>query len=352
MAFENLNVPQLAVLPSPLASLFAMNAVSGAVLHIGREASEVNIVYDSIVRWEATATVDVGEVDCERHLEKLLLADEKLDKELKSVAGVESFAPGQKEQYVKEIREFIFAECVGDDIEVPIAKTAVKAAVVTSNKKPEEEDDAFDVAKKLTADAVPQAIPNPSHKSNSARTPPPPPQNGPPFEIGPGNSARLQVKYTRTVEARRAAVGAARAASRPSSGSPGGQFAASFKQTQSPAAQGLAPRNTPSRTTPTLRQPTRQLYNFSTTAEAADVIVVTIPSLPEKEITVGSVRHRLAEPLLFGTKKGGDTVWEAIGRAIEHEGLNTWERLTIWGSIGVIGNMARFKCKFTRQIRN
>lgn len=264
--FENLNVPQLAVLPSPLAALFAMNAVSGAVLHIGRETSEVNIVYDSIVRWEATATVDVGEADCERHLEKLLLADEKLDKELKSVAGVESFAPGQKEQYVKEIREFIFAECVGDDIEVPVAKTAVKAAIVTANKKPEEEDDAFDVAKKLTADAVPQAIPNPSHKSKKA-------------------------------------LAAAAAA-------------ASKAEADAAAA-----------------------------AEAADVITVTIPSLPEKEIIVGSVRHRLAEPLLFGTKKGGDTVWEAVGRAIEHEGLNTWERLTIWDAIGVIGNMARFKSK-------
>lgn len=79
-----------------------------------------------------------------------------------------------------------------------------------------------------------------------------------------GASTRQPCRMTRTSQISRAAVGAARAASRPSSGSPGGQFAASFKQTQSPAAQGLAPRNTPSRTTPTLRQPTRQLYNFST----------------------------------------------------------------------------------------
>lgn len=71
-------------------------------------------------------------------------------------------------------------------------------------------------------------------------------------------------RMTRTSQISSAAALAARAASR-TSGSPGLEFAASFKQTQSPA-QGLAPRNTPSRTTPTLsrRQLPSQLYNFST----------------------------------------------------------------------------------------
>lgn len=82
-------------------------------------------------------------------------------------------------------------------------------------------------------------------------------------------------------------------------------------------------------------------------AAAADVIVVTIPSLPEKEITVGAVRHRLAEPLLKGKTPGGDTVWEAVGRAMESSALNPAERMLAWESMAVIGDMARFKCTST-----
>ena len=79
-------------------------------------------------------------------------------------------------------------------------------------------------------------------------------------------------------------------------------------------------------------------------ALAADVIAVTIPSLPEKEINVGPVRHRICEPLLAGKTPGGDTVWEALGRAVENASLTVPERLFIWDSIAVIGDIARFKC--------
>ncbi len=78
-------------------------------------------------------------------------------------------------------------------------------------------------------------------------------------------------------------------------------------------------------------------------AIAADVISVTIPSLPEKEVVVGQVRHRLAEPLLLGKTRGGDTVWEAIGRAVESSALNGFERVAVWDGLAVIGDMARFK---------
>jgi hypothetical protein len=83
-------------------------------------------------------------------------------------------------------------------------------------------------------------------------------------------------------------------------------------------------------------------------AIAADVIIVTIPSLPGKEIAVGALRHRICEPLLKGKTPGGDTVWEALGRAVEGASLTIPERLLSWDSIAVIGDMARFKSKFTR----
>lgn len=78
-------------------------------------------------------------------------------------------------------------------------------------------------------------------------------------------------------------------------------------------------------------------------AIAADVISVTIPSLPEKEIVVGQVRHYLAEPLFKGKTRGGDTVWEAIGRAVENSALNGAERVAVWEGLAIVGDMARFK---------
>lgn len=266
MVFENLNAPQLCLLPSPLAALWALNAVTGAALHIGRNTSEVSIVVDSVVRYECVKSVNLGQADCEAHLDALLMADDILNTELLSAAGVDNWTDGQKEKLVKEIRQFIFAECTGDDIEVPVAKGGAKAVVIIA-AQPEEED-AFDVAKKLTADAIPQAAAAASHKSKKAQ-----------------------------------AAAAATAASKASA-----------------AADAAA------------------------AAAAADVIMVTIPSLPEKEIPVGPVRHRLCEPLLMGKTRGGDTVWEALGRAVESSSLNINERLQIWDAIAVTGDMARFKC--------
>lgn len=147
MVFESLNAPQLSIFPNSIVSLLGLNATYGVVLHIGRTTSTVAVVVDSVVRWDCATSVDVGELDCEMWLEKLLLGDAALNKELLSVTGLEAFAPGQKEKFVREIREFIFAECTGDDIEVPLAKGAAQKVVEVAGK-PDQEDEGFDVAKK------------------------------------------------------------------------------------------------------------------------------------------------------------------------------------------------------------
>ncbi|GMK55218.1 hypothetical protein CspeluHIS016_0202740 [Cutaneotrichosporon spelunceum] len=263
MVFENLNAPQLALFPNSIISLLGLNATTGIVLHIGRSTSTVAVVFDSIVRWECATSVDIGELDCEAHLEGLLLADERLDKELKNAAGVESFAPRQKEKYVREIREFIFAECTGDDIEVPLPKGARQKTVEMAGKADKEEE-GFDIAKKLTADVAPPPQIANSHKSKKQQA----------------------------------------------------QMLAAAQSKAQAAADA---------------------------AIAADIITVTIPSLPEKEIVVGQVRHRLAEPLLQGKARGGDTVWEAIGRAVENSALNGYERVAVWEGLAIVGDMARFK---------
>lgn len=77
---------------------------------------------------------------------------------------------------------------------------------------------------------------------------------------------------------------------------------------------------------------------------AADIITFSIPSYPDKEVNLGPVRHRLAEPLFKGVG-GGDTVWEGMGRAVESEGLSTGERVAVWEAVGVTGEIARFKCE-------
>ena len=60
---------------------------------------------------------------------------------------VESWMAGQKERLVKEMAEVVWRDCTGDDIEVPIARVGSKAFVV-ANSVTQEDEGAFDVAKK------------------------------------------------------------------------------------------------------------------------------------------------------------------------------------------------------------
>lgn len=80
-------------------------------------------------------------------------------------------------------------------------------------------------------------------------------------------------------------------------------------------------------------------------AAAADIITINIPSLPEKEITVGQVRHRLCEPLLKGKGGTGDTVWEGMGRAISNATMSPAEKMAVWDGVVVVGETARIKCE-------
>lgn len=148
LAFEELNVPALSVLPTPLASIYALGATSGIVLHIGRDRSEVAVVTDSVIRWECTTTVQVGYGDCETWFEDLLMKDEELDKSLKAAASVEdSWGEGQKAKLVKEVAGVIWTECTGEDLEVTPADGAAKAQAALAAPVPED-DSSFDVAKK------------------------------------------------------------------------------------------------------------------------------------------------------------------------------------------------------------
>jgi actin-related protein 9 len=135
-------------MPASLASLFALGATSGIVLHVGRDRSEITIVTDSVIRWECSTTVQVGYGDCEVWLEDLLMKDTDLDKNLQmNLGGDGTWEAGQKERLVKEVANVIWTECTGEDLEVPPAEAGTKAlAAVTASAQ--EDDSSFDVAKK------------------------------------------------------------------------------------------------------------------------------------------------------------------------------------------------------------
>ncbi|WWC69925.1 uncharacterized protein I206_103869 [Kwoniella pini CBS 10737] len=167
LAFETLNTPVFSLLPSPIASLYALGATTGIIVHVGSTETSIFVITDSVVRWECSTTVQVGELDCQAFLEGLLLEDEFLDKELKAASGKEELSTDEKLKLVKEVSNVVWNECTGEDLEVPLYKGGNK--VVTSGAGTgvvgaEKEDDSFDVAKKLVGDNAP-AAPNHSHKS-------------------------------------------------------------------------------------------------------------------------------------------------------------------------------------------
>ena len=83
-------------------------------------------------------------------------------------------------------------------------------------------------------------------------------------------------------------------------------------------------------------------------ASFEDTISISIPSLPGTEIELGLVRHRLCEALFVGSLSGDpalETVWEAMGRAVESPSLSLSERMAVWGGVAVVGEVARIRCK-------
>lgn len=177
VAFEELNVPALSLLPTPLASMYALGVTSGIVLHVGRDRSEIAIVTDSIMRWECSTTVQVGYADCEEWFQDLLMNDAELDTMLKSAAGtLATWSEGQKEKLVKEVASVIWNECTGEDLEVTPADGGAKLQAALAAPLPED-DSSFDVAKKYVSLA--QSLADYIHEDklanwlDSSRIPPP-----------------------------------------------------------------------------------------------------------------------------------------------------------------------------------
>lgn len=76
IAFESLNTPAFQVLDVSVASLYGTGAVTGLNVHIGLERTQISVVTESSVRWDAGLSVGVGKLHCEQYLADLLLASQ------------------------------------------------------------------------------------------------------------------------------------------------------------------------------------------------------------------------------------------------------------------------------------
>lgn len=148
LAFEELNVPALSIIPASLASTYALGSTSGIILNVGRSRSEISIITDSLIRWECNTTVQVGYEDCEEWFEDLLMSDLDLEKSLKLASGSgEMLEDGEKRRLVKEVTKVIWNECTGDDLEVTPSGGGAKVQAALAAQV-QDDDSSFDIAKK------------------------------------------------------------------------------------------------------------------------------------------------------------------------------------------------------------
>ncbi|KAM6496851.1 actin-related protein [Amanita muscaria] len=72
MFFERFNVPGFAVLERPIAQIYAANSLSGVVVDIDEEKTDVTAIYENFVVHHACSTVSIGAKECRHYLAHLL----------------------------------------------------------------------------------------------------------------------------------------------------------------------------------------------------------------------------------------------------------------------------------------
>lgn len=72
--FENLYVTNLLLAPCPLMQLYSCAALSGIVIDVGREGTDVSVICETQIQYGACVRSAVGEKDCDRYLTSVLLA--------------------------------------------------------------------------------------------------------------------------------------------------------------------------------------------------------------------------------------------------------------------------------------
>ena len=72
MFFERFNVPGFAIIERPIAQIYASNSITGVVVDIDEEKTDVTPIYDNFIVHSACATVPIGTRECRHYLAHLL----------------------------------------------------------------------------------------------------------------------------------------------------------------------------------------------------------------------------------------------------------------------------------------
>jgi actin-related protein 9 len=76
--FERFNVAGLGILDRPMAQLYAANVLSGIVVDIGLEKTDVSTIYEGVFAHPRMTSTNLGIQDCERYLAHLLRSNQSV----------------------------------------------------------------------------------------------------------------------------------------------------------------------------------------------------------------------------------------------------------------------------------
>jgi len=145
MSFESLNCPAFHVLPSSIAAIFGVGLPAGLNVHIGRHATDIIPVIDSLVRPEAHIRVEAGTSDCVTYLAEILSKDQAIRQSVEALSkDIFGEDVHKVDLLMEELAEVILRE-EKPRILVPLANG--QTVPVGNEETQEGEEGVFDVAK-------------------------------------------------------------------------------------------------------------------------------------------------------------------------------------------------------------
>lgn len=76
--FERFNVAGFGILERPMAQIYSANALSGVVVDIGHDKTDITPIYDAFIVHSARSTVPLGILDCQNYLAHLLRSNQSV----------------------------------------------------------------------------------------------------------------------------------------------------------------------------------------------------------------------------------------------------------------------------------
>lgn len=160
--FEHHCVSNLLLVERSLVQLLSCNALSGIVVDVGRNFTDVSVVLDSQVVPYAHLRFDVGERDCDEYLEKILLErNPDLPRLLSAEDSRSTKEEADQQRVSRAIQTLIKIMKEGEYIRYSPAKASTSAdprATGENDEDEEEEEGISDVAKAIASGKVNKII--------------------------------------------------------------------------------------------------------------------------------------------------------------------------------------------------